>query len=151
MGRFGYQRYQQVKEHRWKVHPIWRGIGCIFVVIIPFMSIVGGRLLNAANQKTNFMRIPPDWMGFIDFTKFLQSTRAITAEMPGLIGVVQTIAGWKIYKMEAVLTVAFLIIGFGLMAILYGLMYSVVGPPRYGPVDAPPIRSSPRKGVGRSR
>ena len=34
--------------------------------------------------------------------------------------------------------VLFLIVGFGLFAFLYAVIYRIVGPPRYGPFDVPP-------------
>jgi hypothetical protein len=35
-------------------------------------------------------------------------------------------------------TIIFAIIGFGVMAFLYSILYRVAGPPRYGPFDVPP-------------
>jgi hypothetical protein len=32
------------------------------------------------------------------------------------------------------------IIGFGLLSVIYAVMYRVAGPPRYGPFDIPPSR-----------
>jgi hypothetical protein len=44
-----------------------------------------------------------------------------------------------------IVTVLLMIIGFGVVTILYSLIYSAVGPPRLGPLDAPPVRRSPSK------
>jgi len=33
-----------------------------------------------------------------------------------------------------------LVIGFGLLTVLYALMFRLFGPPTYGPLDAPPQR-----------
>jgi hypothetical protein len=35
-------------------------------------------------------------------------------------------------------TIIFSFIGFGVMALLYAILYQVAGPPRYGPFDVPP-------------
>jgi hypothetical protein len=35
--------------------------------------------------------------------------------------------------------------GFGALTILYSLMYRIIGPPRYGPLDAPPERYRSRR------
>jgi hypothetical protein len=32
------------------------------------------------------------------------------------------------------------IVIFGAMSIIYGIMFRMMGPPQYGPTDAPPIR-----------
>jgi hypothetical protein len=45
----------------------------------------------------------------------------------------------------AVMTVLLSIVGFGLVTILYSIIYSAVGPPSLGPLDAPPIRTSPSR------
>lgn len=36
------------------------------------------------------------------------------------------------------LTVILMFIGFGILSVVYAMMYRVVGPPRYGPFDIPP-------------
>jgi hypothetical protein len=35
-------------------------------------------------------------------------------------------------------TIIFSIIGFGVLALLYAMLYRFAGPPRYGPFDVPP-------------
>jgi hypothetical protein len=37
-------------------------------------------------------------------------------------------------------TIAIMFFGFGLLSIIYGMMYRVAGPPRYGPFDVPPVK-----------
>jgi len=39
----------------------------------------------------------------------------------------------------------FLLIGYLIMVILYGIVFRMTGPPKYGPQDSPPIKKSPRK------
>jgi hypothetical protein len=39
-----------------------------------------------------------------------------------------------------VFTVVVIVIIGGFMTILYGYIYSLFGPPKYGPMDVPPIR-----------
>jgi hypothetical protein len=39
-----------------------------------------------------------------------------------------------------VFAIAITIVIGGIMSILYGYLYSIFGPPRYGPQDAPPMR-----------
>lgn len=35
-------------------------------------------------------------------------------------------------------TVIFIFLGYGVLAFLYAILYSIAGPPRYGPFDVPP-------------
>jgi hypothetical protein len=41
---------------------------------------------------------------------------------------------------QVFLTVIFSIIGFGILALVYAIVYRVAGPPRYGPFDIPSNR-----------
>lgn len=151
MGKYGKFRFKQVKERRWKVHPIWRGIGCVFIILIPIISITAARFIAEGNASNNQLGAPIELQGFVDWTKFTNSATPVLKILPGLKGAVDWITNLKIYRLEVLLIVTFLIVGFGILTVAYSLMYSRVGPPRYGPVDSPPIRRSPRKGVGRSR
>jgi hypothetical protein len=38
-----------------------------------------------------------------------------------------------------------LLLGFGLIMVIYSIVYSIVGPSRYGPLDAKPIRRKVRR------
>jgi len=151
MGKYGKFRFKQVKERRWKVHPIWRGIGCVFIILIPIISITAGRFIAEGNAANNQLGASKELQGFVDWTKFENSAAPVVKTLPGLKVAVDWIKNLKIYKLEVLLTVAFLIVGFGILSVLYSLMYSGLGPSRYGPVDSPPIRKSPRKGLGRTR
>jgi len=46
---------------------------------------------------------------------------------------------------ELFFTVIFMVLGFGLLSIIYGVFYRLLGPPRYGPLDVPPIKKSERR------
>jgi hypothetical protein len=41
-----------------------------------------------------------------------------------------------------ILTVLLMLVGFGLVMIFYTVIYRLVGPSRYGPMDSPPIYRS---------
>ena len=43
-----------------KVHPIWRGIGCVFMIINPIMAYFGMTLLMDLNNQNGWFRIPND-------------------------------------------------------------------------------------------
>ena len=32
-------RQKERGPFRWRVHPVWRGIGCLFIIIVPLISI----------------------------------------------------------------------------------------------------------------
>lgn len=122
-----YDKFNQgsrMQERPWKIHPIWRGIGCLMMLLIPIMSYAGAVVLVQANLEQGWLPMPRE---------LLQ-----TVAIPFVGDVEQFFA-------VVIVTVLLMIIGFGAVTILYSLIYSAVGPPRLGPLDAPPVRNSPKK------
>ncbi len=129
MSKYMKYRYQQVKERRWKIHPIWRGIGLVFLIMVPIMSFAGSILLVRQNFKQGWFQVPAELLKFYN--------------TPQLISISQDLA--RIYYLDIAVALAFMVLGFGVISIIYSMLYSMLGPSRYGPVDSPPIRRSPRK------
>ncbi len=119
-----YSTRARLEERPWKIHPIWRGIGCLMMVIIPVLAYAGSVILVQMNSKQKWLPMPRELMQ--------------TVELP-------VIGGVENFYAVLILTVLLVIIGFGLLTIIYSLIYSAVGPPRLGPLDAPPVRESPKK------
>lgn len=122
-----YDKFNQgsrMQERPWKIHPIWRGIGCLMMILIPIMSYAGAVVLVQANLEQGWLPMPRELIQ--------------TVTIPFLGDVNQFFA-------VVIVTVLLMIIGFGVVTILYSLIYSAVGPPRLGPLDAPPVRNSPKK------
>jgi hypothetical protein len=103
------------KPRPWSIHPIWRGIGCILIILIPILSFAAAKLLVQENLQQKWVQIPDELKGSID--------------VPSL--------GQILYADLAV-TVILLVIGFGLLTIVYALIYRIFGPSPYGPMDVPP-------------
>lgn len=102
------------------VHPVWRGIGCLLTLIAPFVAIAAADLLVKMNLEKGWFPIPRDMLRpytlpVVNYTLDNAIATLITA---GLL----------------------LLLGFALMIILYSIIYSLMGPPRYSPIDSPPIR-----------
>jgi hypothetical protein len=122
-----YDKYNQgsrMQERPWKIHPIWRGIGCLMMILIPIMSYAGAVILVQANAEQGWLPMPRELIQTV--------TLPLLGEMEQFYAVL-------------IVTVLLMIIGFGVVTILYSLIYSAVGPPRLGPLDAPPVRRSPPK------
>lgn len=114
----------RLKGRPWKIHPIWRGIGCILMIIIPVLAYAGAVLLIQANEKQHWLPMPREL------------TQPVTLPLIGTINE---------FYILLIVTVLLMIIGFGVLTILYSLIYSTMGPPRLGPLDAEPVRTSPKK------
>jgi len=123
MGRYRSYTRQEVKEKPWDVHPIWRGIGCILIILIPLMAYAGAVVLIQENIENKWVGLPPELTG--------------SYVIPYL--------GFNINFGVIAATLLLMFIGFGVLVIVYSFMYSLIGPARYGPLDAPPIKRKPRK------
>ena len=123
-----YAKYEtssrSTRERPWKIHPIWRGIGCFLIILIPLMSYAGAQLFVQANREAHWLPMP------------FELTRAV--EIPGI--------GLSVPYLYANLLAGFvlMILGYALLTILFSIFYSVIGPPRYGPTDSPPLRTKLR-------
>lgn len=125
------------KEARYEVHPIWRGIGCLLLILVPLMALTAAVSLRKANETTHWVAVPPELDKYPDMTKV---NRAIPA-----LGPVWTAID-RVYYFDALLFVIFTALGFGLLSVVYSFMYKIVGPPRYGMYDAPEIKGpKPRR------
>jgi hypothetical protein len=119
-----YNDQSRLAERPWKIHPIWRGIGCLLLLVIPLMAYAGAVLLVEANNVQHWLPMPREL--------------AQTVTIPYLGDV-------KYFAAIAIVTVLLMIIGFGFVTIIYSLVYKAFGPPSLGPLDAPPVRTSPAK------
>ena len=122
MGKFDRYSEPVQKERPWKIHPIWRGIGCLMMILIPVLSYAAASVLleSAPGLGLGFPRDMYRPMMIGDF------------QMPFSLG-------------EAVLTIGFMVVFFGLLTIVYSVVYRVAGPPKYGPTDAPPPKRVTKK------
>lgn len=127
-----YQRSVRVKEKKREQHPIWRGIGCLMIIIIPVLSYAIASLTfeyyyTAGVVPYQFLGTPrvPDWMWV----------------SPNVASFIQAVIGqpnlWALLALTFVYT---LVLG-GLISLFYAFLYRRLGPPRYGPKDAEPVRS----------
>ncbi len=119
MGR--YDRYTKKEEEKEPsgINPVWRGIGCIMIILMPIMAYAGAIELVEANYINGWVPMPAEFA---------------TAVAIPYIGTIQNLYA------NLVVGVVLLVIGYGILTILYSILYSVMGPPKYGPTDAPPPR-----------
>jgi hypothetical protein len=117
MGKFS--EYERAPfERPYKVHPIWRGIGCVLMVILPIMAYFGAVELVQANLRNNWVNIPPEFRG--------------PAQYPYLFSYIGV-------------GVLLLVLGFGILIVLYSLMMYAAGGQKRMPLDAPPPKRQKRR------
>jgi hypothetical protein len=126
-----YQRNVREKQTKKTLHPIWRGIGCLLIVIIPVLSYAIALLTLplfyesglVPNALRGTMQVPT-WMWY----------------SPIVAGFIQTVIGQPNLKALLVLAFVYILAMGGLMSVFYAIIYRRLGPSRYGPKDAPPIQ-----------
>ena len=133
MGKYTTRSIQAPKRPRnVGVHPVMRGIGCIMMVLVPILAY-GTALLVVDYGIRNGWPIPPSWLQPVTIHPLLLQLR-------GLDGVWAFLRRQENLMAVVVFTIAITIVMGGIMSIIYGYIYTLFGPPQYGPQDAPPIR-----------
>jgi hypothetical protein len=121
-----YKQAQSGKQP--EIHPIWRGIGCLLIILIPLLSYGIGSIVSNSGFLQNLfgVQLPPELTAPVNIPR---------------IGVIQNL------YLNLFLAVVISVILFAILTVLYSVVYRVAGPPKYGPLDAPPVkrRGRPRK------
>ncbi len=106
------------------VHPVWRGIGCVLMILIPIMAFAGAVLLVQANLEQKWLPTPYE------------------LAQPVLLPYFGRVNYLYAYLLVAVILS---LIGFALLSVVYALVYNLIGPSQYGPVDSLPVRHQKRR------
>jgi len=114
-----------------------RGIGCIMMVVVPILAY-GIAVLLVNYGASQGWPIPPNWYGPITIHPLLLRLQGLQPVWNFLLVQNNLVA-------NLVFAVALIVLIGGLMSVLYGYIYTLFGPPRYGPLDAPPIRTKVKR------
>jgi hypothetical protein len=134
-----YRSYERNAKpiRRTEPHPVWRGIGCFIMLIVPALSLGFSTIMVEAALSMG-VDLPPGLLGYPVMPEIL-------FRVPGLVGIL----GWiqSLNNLYAILVGAFvLILVLGtIMSVVYAFIYRLVGPPRYNEFDAPPTGARVRK------
>lgn len=132
MGKYTSYSRPKPKPRNLGVHPVMRGIGCIMIVVVPIVAY-GLAILLVNYGATRGWPIPRDWYGPPSFPDLLWSIQ-------GLRPILQFLEAQNNLQANLIFTFVLIVLIGGLMSMIYGYVYTLFGPPRYGPQDAPPIR-----------
>ncbi len=127
MGRYSASARRAAHPEKEQVAPIWRGIGCLMIVIIPVVSYMLASLAMTLAVQAE-LPMPYQFIGNpvlppVLFRTGLAPIAGFLAQQENLYGILA-------------LTVLFIVIIGGIVSVVYAAIYRVVGPPRYGPLDA---------------
>lgn len=120
MGKYRYLKVepQELKQQN-TVHPVWRGIGCFMIILIPILSYAMASVLVDLNIKNHWIVIPAE----LSRTVFIP---LMHKSVPHLY-----------INLALAILIAFM--GYGFLVFLYSLIYKFSGPSKYGPYDSPPM------------
>ncbi len=118
-------------------HPIWRGIGCLTMLLVPALSLGISTILVQIAPSLG-IQLPDGLLGRPLMPELL-------FRVPGLVGILNWIQ--SLNNLYAILVIMFTItiLMAGVLALGYAFIYRIVGPPRYTGMDAPPPNIKVRK------
>lgn len=113
------------KERAKGVHPVWRGIGCIWLILLPILAYAASWMIVRQNMKD-------PW---IPFTPVLsQQINLPTINFPDFSFDLNLLINWipeqPLYYADVLVTGVFIFLGFGLTSVVYAFIYSTLGPPK---------------------
>jgi hypothetical protein len=137
MGKYTSYTRTPPKPRNLGVHPVMRGIGCIMMVVVPILAY-GAALVVVDYGIRRGWPIPPDWLEPI-------SIHPLLLRLQGLEPVWNLLLRQDNFIAVVVFTIAIIIVVGGIMSLIYGYIYTIFGPPQYGPQDAPPVRAKTKR------
>jgi hypothetical protein len=127
MGKYQFKKKELVRPY--KIHPVWRGIGFLIMIIVPVMAWAGAAVLVeiAYKQGWAFMREMSPTLKLPD----------VFYDLPGISTIANRISSVPNLPALLLFFLALLIVLTGVMSFIYSVVYRIIGPPRYTPLDAP--------------
>jgi hypothetical protein len=128
-----YNYFQKAKEPETKqIHPVWRGIGCLIMILTPIISGAASIVLLdfGRSQKWSFLNQLSAPIRFSDIFYQIHTVKIAANYLS------------SIHYLQALILffILFLMVFSGVFAFINALLYRMIGPPRYSPTDAPAPR-----------
>ena len=138
MGRYSPTTVRTPKPRIERPHPVWRGIGCILMIVVPIISFGLAELTVQSDWAQQY--IPYQLLGYPVMPAILWKPGFLNPILAFIQGSAQFIRVLVFFFFYLVVIGAFVSVG-------NAYLYKTLGPPRYGPQDAPPpkIKVKPYK------
>lgn len=121
---------KKTREKSKQPHYLWRGIGCLMMLIIPAISIAAGYETVRYALDHGYV-IPYQLLGTPKYPDFFYASR-------GLMQILSPITNTRHFYAYAAASLLYMMLLGGVSSFVYAVVYRMVGPARYGPLDAPP-------------
>lgn len=129
MGKYTSSVYKKTPPKPEGPHAIWRGIGCLMMLIIPVISYAAGyETINYAIE--NNIDVPYQLLGTPRLPDFFYNSGSLISLLNPLLAIKNLYA----YLVAAIFYT--LILG-SITSIGYAIVYRFTAPSRYGPLDVP--------------
>lgn len=130
MGKYRTSSVKAVREKSKQPHYVWRGIGCVIILLVPVMSwALGVETIDFALEQR--FTVPYQLLGTPHYPDFFYKST-------GLMTILSPITNTKHFYAYLVAAFLYMIALSGISSMSYALVYRFMGPSRYGPLDAPP-------------
>lgn len=126
-----YNKFQTGKSAKKAMNPIWRGIGCILIVLVPLITLGLTAIATPFVSTTGY--VPHELMGHVIFPDWV-------SKVPILSAIAAFIASINNLWLSLIIFIVILVILTGISSLIYVSVLQVIGPPRYGEMDAPPSK-----------
>ncbi len=126
-----YVKYRVKQAPKKGMNPIWRGIGCILLVVVPLFAFVLMELLVPVLINTG--KVPYQLVGYVHFPDWAYKVMIISSIVK-YIGSIQNL--W----INVITFFVIVLLLTTVASLLYTWMYSLVGPSQYTALDAPPSK-----------
>ena len=133
MSRYSSAAHKRVEAKKVGPHPIWNALGCLMLIVVPAMSIAGAVYTVQTGLAAGWP-FPPQLLRPILLPGW------VLTYLPGMASLLRQIFSIDYLMAYAAISILYMILLGGLISILYAFLYRFAGPPKYGPLDAPPVR-----------
>lgn len=124
-----YVKYRIKPKPKKEMNPIWRGIGCILIVVVPLMAF--GLMLLVVPALIATGKVPYQLVGYVHFPLWAYRVMIIK-------NIAFFIGSFKDLWLNIIIFWIMVLILTTVASLLYAWVYTLVGPARYTALDAPP-------------
>jgi len=134
-----YNYFEQAKkpEDNKQVHPVWRGIGCLIIILTPIVSWAASMVLLEFGKKAKWP-ILNELSGNISFPYFIY-------QVPTIGQAASYFSSIPYLPALLLFFVLFVVMFSSVFSIINAILYRMFGPPRYSSKDAPATRKKPKR------
>ena len=123
-----YRKYERAEIKKQGMNPLWRGVGCILFIIVPLLSYFLMTLVVPPVLATG--QVPPELTASPTFPPWV-------AKAPVLNGLAAYLSSVQNLWLMLIIFAVILLLLATVSSLVWTMVQSVVGPPRYTEMDAP--------------